>query len=125
MVYGYVRVSTHGQTIENQKYEITKTRNIDKWYEETEHGTVDYKNRILNKCIKQLKKDDILVVSELSRLGRSLYMIMEILNHVKTIILLLRKNLKISILIINSLYLLVVITLFQFLYKRISLIIIK
>lgn len=80
-VYGYVRVSTKKQTVENQKYEINQHyTNVDEWFEETKSGTIDYQNRILNKLLKKLKSGDILVVSELSRLGRSLYMIMEILN---------------------------------------------
>lgn len=83
MIYGYVRVSTDQQTIENQKFEIrSKGYNVDKWYEETKSGTIDYKNRVLNKCLKKLKKKDILICSELSRLGRSTYMIMEILNKI-------------------------------------------
>lgn len=81
MIYGYLRVSTNGQTVENQKFEIEQAGyKVDKWFEETKSGTVDYKERLLNKCLKKLKEGDTLVCSELSRLGRSLYMIMEILN---------------------------------------------
>lgn len=85
MIYGYIRVSTDKQTVENQRFEI-KTfcdRNlitIDKWIEETISGTKDYTKRALGKVLKKLKKDDLIICSEISRLGRSLFMIMDILN---------------------------------------------
>lgn len=85
MVYGYVRVSTGKQTIENQKYEITKFAEsqhveIDGWIEETISGTKNYDKRKLGNLLKRVKKDDIIICTELSRLGRSLFMIMDILN---------------------------------------------
>ena len=87
MIYGYVRVSTSKQTVENQKFEITDYlahNNFNdeiKFIEETKSGTISYKNRALGKLIKRLKKRDILICSEISRLGRSMLMIMEILNQ--------------------------------------------
>lgn len=85
MVYAYLRVSTETQTLSNQKYEINefcKNKNIvvDKFYEETKSGTITYKDRVLGKLIKKVKPNDILICSEISRLGKSMYMIMEILN---------------------------------------------
>lgn len=85
MVYGYIRVSTDKQTVENQRYEIERfceheNLKIEKWIEETISGTKDYSKRLLGKTLNVLKKDDILVCSELSRLGRTLFMIMDILN---------------------------------------------
>lgn len=85
MTYIYLRVSTENQILENQKYEIErfcKERNIkiDKYIEEKKSGTITYKDRTLGKLIKKLKKNDILICSEISRLGRSMFMIMEILN---------------------------------------------
>ena len=85
MVYGYIRVSTDKQTVENQRFEINQfaLKNnfiIEKWIEETISGTKEVEKRTLGKLLKKTRKDDILICSELSRLGRSLFMIMEVLN---------------------------------------------
>lgn len=85
MTFGYIRVSTDKQTLENQKEEIlrfaeSKELNIHRFIEETISGKKEYDKRQLGRLIRSLRKDDILIVSELSRLGRSFYMIMEILN---------------------------------------------
>lgn len=85
MVYGYIRVSTDKQTVENQRYEIMQfcqkeNITVDKWIEETISGTKNYNKRALGSIINNLQKDDVLICSEISRLGRSLFMIMEILN---------------------------------------------
>jgi len=85
MIYGYLRVSTDQQTVENQRFEITeraakKEMNIDLWVEETISGTVKYSNRKLGKLLRKTKKGDIIFCSELSRLGRSMLQIMSILN---------------------------------------------
>ena len=86
MIYGYIRVSTDKQTIENQRYEINKfcnnnTLKIDKWVEETISATKDINKRKLGKLIKQLSPNDIIIASELSRLGRKLLEVMSILNQ--------------------------------------------
>lgn len=86
MIYGYIRVSTDKQTVENQRYEINQfcEKNvlvIDKWIAETISGSKKIEDRKLGKLLKRLRKDDILVCSELSRLGRNLLMIMGILNE--------------------------------------------
>ena len=85
MIYGYIRVSSDKQTIENQRFEITnfcekKGLLIDDWIEETISGTKSYSKRQLGKLLKKVGKEDIIICSELSRLGRNLFMIMEILN---------------------------------------------
>lgn len=86
MNYGYIRVSSDKQTVENQRYEIVKFCKkegliIDGWIEETVSGTKNYDKRQLGKLLENVKKDDLIICSELSRLGRSLFMIMEILNQ--------------------------------------------
>lgn len=86
MIYGYIRVSTDRQTVENQRYEINQfcERNvivIDKWIEETISGSKKVNDRKLGKLLRRMKKDDVLICSELSRLGRNLLMIMGILNE--------------------------------------------
>lgn len=88
MIYGYLRVSTTTQTLENQKFEINaycKEHNIDEqvnFTEDVKSGTVNYKDRALGKLLKKLKKGDTLIISEISRLGRNMLMVMEILNEV-------------------------------------------
>lgn len=85
MIYGYIRVSTDKQTVENQRFEINKfikkTKfKVDEWIEETISGTVSPKKRNLGKLIEKTKKGDLIICSELSRLGRNIFMIMSILN---------------------------------------------
>ncbi|WP_297908939.1 master DNA invertase Mpi family serine-type recombinase [uncultured Parabacteroides sp.] len=85
MIYGYIRVSSDKQTVENQRFEISNfcKRNklvIDGWIEETISGTKSYNKRELGKLLKRVQKDDLIICAELSRLGRNLFMIMEILN---------------------------------------------
>jgi DNA invertase Pin-like site-specific DNA recombinase len=53
---------------------------VDDWIEETVSGAKEYDKRLLGKLLDKLKEGDILICAELSRLGRSLMMIMEILN---------------------------------------------
>ncbi|MBO4777776.1 MAG: master DNA invertase Mpi family serine-type recombinase, partial [Bacteroidales bacterium] len=85
MIYGYIRVSSDKQTVENQRFEINnfcKRENlqIDGWIEETISGTKNYNKRQLGVLLKKVKKNDLIICAELSRLGRNLFMIMEILN---------------------------------------------
>lgn len=71
--------------MENQLFEIgnfAKIHNlqVDGWIEETISGVKNYDKRELGKLLKKVKKDDLIICTELSRLGRNLFMIMEILN---------------------------------------------
>lgn len=52
---------------------------IDGWIEETISGTRNYDKRKLGELLRNIKAGDAIICSELSRLGRSLYMVMEIL----------------------------------------------
>lgn len=86
MIYGYVRVSTDKQTVENQRFEIERfcekqNLSVDIWFEETVSGATEPEKRKLGKALRQMKKGDALVCSEISRLGRSLLMIMSVLNE--------------------------------------------
>jgi DNA invertase Pin-like site-specific DNA recombinase len=86
MIYAYIRVSSDKQTVENQKFEIKNfccknSISIDHWIEETISGTQKLEKRKLGKLQKKMEKDDILICSEISRLGRNLLMIMGILNE--------------------------------------------
>ena len=85
MVYGYIRVSSDKQTVENQRFEINKFASaeglkIDGWIEETISGTKNYDKRKLGILLKRINKNDLIICAELSRLGRNLFMIMEILH---------------------------------------------
>lgn len=85
MNYAYIRVSTGKQTVKNQKMEIRKyckekkLHNI-QFIEETISGTKDFKKRKLGKLIENMNSEDTLVITEISRLGRSLMMIFNILD---------------------------------------------
>lgn len=86
MIYGYIRVSTDRQTVENQRYEINNFCEkqeivVNKWIEETISGTKNIEDRRLGKLLRKMKKEDVLICSELSRLGRNMLMIMGILNE--------------------------------------------
>lgn len=85
MNYGYIRVSTDKQTVANQRYEIEQFCKreqlvIDGWIEETISGTKSYDKRALGGLLRCVVKGDLILCAELSRLGRNLFMIMEILN---------------------------------------------
>lgn len=85
MIVAYLRVSTGKQNLENQKEEIRKFAqdkgwNIDKWVEEVVSGTTSQKYRKLGNLLKKLKKGDTLIVTEISRLSRTLTEIMIIMG---------------------------------------------
>jgi DNA invertase Pin-like site-specific DNA recombinase len=87
MIYAYLRVSTDKQDYNNQKLGInkfceTKCWNIDKEIIDNGiSGAKEPEERKLGKILKKIKYGDIIVCSELSRLGRKLFMIMRILEH--------------------------------------------
>ena len=86
MIYGYIRVSTDKQTTENQRFAILKftdekKQRIDTWIEETISATKNLESRKLGQLIQTMKKGDVLIVAELSRLGRSLMEVMSILHN--------------------------------------------
>ncbi len=85
MRYGYIRVSSDKQTVKNQRFEIKQfclkeEMSIDGWIEETVSGAKPYSKRRLGKLLKNVREGDLIICSELSRLGRSLFMVMEILS---------------------------------------------
>lgn len=85
MIYGYIRVSCDKQTVENQRFEINKfcereSLAVDDWIEETTSGTKGYDKRRLGRLLRKAGHGDTIICSELSRLGRTLFMIMDILN---------------------------------------------
>jgi len=80
----YLRISTTDQDIEKNKADILKLANDKKFgyvefVEEQISGKVSWKKRKIFPIIETAKEGDIIIVSELSRLGRSMLEIMEIL----------------------------------------------
>ena len=89
MIYSYLRISSDKQTSENQRFEVNEfcRKNgikVEKWIKETISGTREPDERKLGDLLYNLQKGDILICSELSRLGRNLLMIMSILNMCMT-----------------------------------------
>ena len=85
MVYGYIRVSTDGQTTENQKIIIKnycKFRRLHhiRWISETVSGIKNPEKRKLGQLLRDVNSGDIVIITEISRLGRSLMMIMNVLQ---------------------------------------------
>lgn len=88
MVYGYLRVSTIDQDNEKFKTEIlhyTNERKLGsvKWIDEKISGAKDWKNRELGRLVERLKKSDVIIVPELSRLARSVSQIYQIIEAVR------------------------------------------
>lgn len=77
MIYAYYRVSTELQNYESQKVGVIDFANRMNWKIDKEYiddgvsGTILAKERKLGTLLNILNKDDVLITSELSRLGRS------------------------------------------------------
>ena len=87
MNYGYIRVSTQHQSVDAQRYAIESYCNarsikIDVWVEETISGTKDLSQRKLRKIIKSANHGDRIVCTEVSRLGRSMQIVGDIMKAV-------------------------------------------
>lgn len=85
MVYAYIRVSTDTQTVENQRIAINdylkqQNKKVDVYYSDVKSGTIDYQKRELGKLVELLQEGDTLICTELSRLGRSLTMIFNLMQ---------------------------------------------
>ena len=86
MNYAYVRVSTEQQSCSSQEFEISnwsKSNNviIHKWIKEEVSGTIPVEKRKLGHIIRRMKPGDLLICTEISRLGRNVLMIMGVLNE--------------------------------------------
>jgi DNA invertase Pin-like site-specific DNA recombinase len=85
MNYGYIRISTDKQTTENQRFEIEnfiRERNmpVHEWIAETISSTKKLDDRKFGQLLKRMQKGDVIIVTEISRLGRNLMQIMSILH---------------------------------------------
>ena len=77
MIYAYIRVSTKHQNIDRQYEEIKALDIEDKYiYIDRESGK-DFIRTKYQKLIKKLKKDDLLIIKSIDRLGRNYHMILE------------------------------------------------
>ena len=86
MVIAYLRVSTEKQTLANQQNEIAKftdSRNlkVDRWVTEVVSGKKEGRARKLGGLVRRMKRGDTLIVTELSRLSRTLTDIMAIVGE--------------------------------------------
>ena len=85
MTIGYIRVSTDTQNLNNQKHKILEYAQshklmIDEFVEMEISSKSDIKKRKIEEIFEKLQKDDILICTELSRLGRNM---LEILNLIE------------------------------------------
>jgi len=85
MIYGYVRVSTTHQNVENGTFEIAQFSkkngfSVDKWVVEQISSVEELPKRKLGALVRRLRRGDILITTEISRLGRNLLEVMEILH---------------------------------------------
>ena len=85
-VFGYIRVSTDLQNCANQRFEIenfAKNHNIiiDEWVEETISSRKKLDERKLGKLLKRIQCNDVIITTEISRLGRNMLEVMGILQH--------------------------------------------
>ena len=82
---GYLRVSTEGQDLEKNRADILTLANQEdlgrvRFVEEKVSGKTSWRKRKIAAVIEELQAGDALIVSELSRLGRSMLECMEILS---------------------------------------------
>lgn len=86
--FAYLRVSTFEQNTDKNKLDILKFANDKKlgnveFVEEQISGKSNFKDRKLGKLLNIMKKGDILIVPELSRLARSVSQILEVIDITK------------------------------------------
>jgi len=83
--FAYLRVSTDQQDAKNQKFGILDYCNKNnllpiKFIEDTASGKISWQERAIGQIIQKANKGDLIVVSEISRLGRSTLQVLEILE---------------------------------------------
>ena len=86
MIYGYIRVSSDQQNCANQRFELecyTAKHNIkiNEYVEETISSRKPLKDRKLGKLLDKLNKNDVIITTEISRLGRNMLEVMSILQQ--------------------------------------------
>ncbi len=76
-MFAYIRVSSDKQTNENQRLQISRLAEakgwtIAEWSEETISSRVQLEKRDVYGFLQKLQRGDVLIVSEMSRIGRSM-----------------------------------------------------
>ena len=87
MIYAYLRVSSTAQDEQNQRQGVdVKAKklglSIDKYIIDKVSGIKEPKQRNLGKLIRRLKQGDVVIISELSRLARRVFMLFRILEKI-------------------------------------------
>ena len=105
MIYGYIRVSTQGQNLDSQKnlinrYCVNQKLIIDEWIELEISLHQSTAKRCINELLNKLLPDDAIIVSELSRIGRSIKETLNIielmLQEKKARLILIKQNLDLN-----------------------------
>ena len=83
--FAYLRVSTNAQDMKNQQLGILDYCNAHhitpvNYIEDTAGGKVPWKQRAIGKILTESANGDVIVASEISRLGRSALQVLEILE---------------------------------------------
>ena len=86
-IIAYIRVSTSKQDIKTQKLEIFEyarkhNLSITKFIEAEVSSKKSVKSRRVEKLLEKLKETDILIITELSRLGRSTSEVIDLVNQI-------------------------------------------
>lgn len=87
MIYAYLRVSTDVQDLHSQKQGVDEFAEKNGWIideyikDDGISGAKDPQKRKLGALLAKLNQGDKLIAAEISRLGRDLLMVMDILNH--------------------------------------------
>ncbi|MDA9818192.1 recombinase family protein [Flavobacteriaceae bacterium] len=84
-IIAYLRISTNEQDLKNQKFELLEYSHknnfkIDEFIETEISSRKTPNERKINFLIEKLQKGDLLIVSELSRLGRSVGQVIQIID---------------------------------------------
>jgi len=87
MIFGYIRVSTDRQNLDSQKniisrYCVDNKLTIDAWFELEMSSQKSLQLRRIDELISSLSQGDIIIVSELSRLGRSIKDVLQIIETI-------------------------------------------
>lgn len=89
MIIGYIRVSTEQQSTANQKHKILEFAQshkilVDEFIEIEISSKRDQKARLIDELFMKMKKDDTLICTELSRLGRNMIEILNLIEKFNT-----------------------------------------
>ena len=82
----YIRISTNAQDVKNQKleiYEYARKHNlkVDQFIEVEASSKKTAKTRRIEELLQNFEKSDTLIITELSRLGRSTSEVIDLVNH--------------------------------------------